>query len=57
MIPGKVLNVWVGLHKITEKKPTLILISMEIHNTLVKKFLQRFDQDKKVQITKYHHVS
>ena len=57
MIPGKVLNVLVGLRKITEKKPTLILISMEIHNTLVKKFLQRFDQGKKVQITKYHHDS
>ena len=48
MIPGKALNVLVGFHKITEKKPFLILISMEIHGTLVKKFLQRFDQDKKV---------
>lgn len=45
MIPGKVLNVLVGFHKITEKKPILILISMEIHGMLVKKFLQRFDQD------------
>ena len=49
MIPGKVLNVLVGLHKRTEKKPILILISMEIHGMLVTKFLQQFDQTKKYE--------
>lgn len=30
------------------KKPILILISMEIHGTLLKKFLQCFEKNRKV---------
>jgi len=44
MILLKILNVLLGLRQITGKKP--ILISMEVHGTLLNKFLQCFAQSR-----------